>query len=115
MKPSHAALALACLLSTAASSKPAKPAGSAAAPAIRTVCGSVRVNVVQCIRAPCPPLVFLTQDGTKEEFSLHGSPRHQKAMESVRHGAHLCVTGQVSGVQGESLTVLRAVAKPVQQ
>jgi hypothetical protein len=106
MKPT-AALAFAALLATAASAAPAKPAKTKAT----TVCGTIRIDHVQCIRAPCPPLVYLTADGGKSQYSLAHDPSMDKASAPLHHGAHVCVTGHVSGPRMDNLTMVKATKK----
>ena len=112
MKPAALALTFAALLATAASAltPPAKAARHKAAKTT-TVCGTVRVDHVQCIRAPCPPLVFLTPDGGKKQYSISYDPSMDKTSAALHHGARVCVTGHVAGSRMDSLTVVKASKK----
>jgi hypothetical protein len=109
---SAAAFALACaaLLATA-STAATPPAAKPKAAKPTTVCGTIRIDHVQCIRAPCPPLVFLQKDGSKSQFSISHDPSMDKAGAPLHHGAHVCVTGHVSGARMDNLTVVKATAK----
>ena len=113
MKPTTAlALTFAALLSTAAAAvtPPAKPTKPKHARAT-TICGTIRVDHVQCIRAPCPPLVFLQKNGSKTQYSIahDASQDEAKTGAALHHGAHVCVTGHLSGARMDSLTVVKAV------
>ena len=93
--------------------KAAKAAKVTKADKQTTVCGTIRIDHVQCIRAPCPPLVYLEKDGSKTQYSIsHDPARDQdKANAPLRDGAHLCVTGHLAGARMDNLTVLKATKK----
>ena len=106
------ALAFVALLATSAGAVTRKAKPKAEKPT--TVCGTVRVDHVQCIRAPCPPLVFLTPDGSKKQYSIsHDAGQDEaKAGATLHHGAHVCVTGHLAGARMDNLTVVKASKKP---
>ncbi len=106
-------LAFAALLATAASAGTPARTGKPKVAKATTVCGTIRIDHVQCIRAPCPPLVFLQADGGKNHFSLSFSPSHDqaKASASLHHGARVCVTGHVSGPRMDNVTAVKTSKK----
>ena len=93
--------------------------GARAAEPATTVCGIAQVQVVQCIRAPCPPIVTLKVDGTKQHLSLaHPAIKAgargptDGAFAGVRQGAHVCVTGHFIDSRRTLLQVIKTVPAP---
>jgi hypothetical protein len=85
---------------------------AAAAPKSVTLCGTAKVDVVQCFRAPCPPLVFLTTKAGKEVVLAPASSA-PAALAPISDRAYACVKGIYAPGRQRLLVHATTLVRPV--